>query len=142
MAVAWRTSTDAPQGFAQLAAATHGPELRERAVTIPARTEALTTDLGPSLCHAVALADLEPGTRYAYRVGDGANWSEWLQFETASAEPARFQFVHFGDAQNDILSMWSRVVREAGRQAILRPRLRTPPPASIGSIRQAARCTS
>ena len=117
MAVAWRTSTDAPQGFAQLAAATHGPELRERAVTIPAHTEAHPTDLGPSLCHAVEFADLEPGTRYAYRVGDGANWSEWLQFETASAEPARFQFVHFGDAQNDILSMWSRVVREAGRHA-------------------------
>jgi len=117
MAVTWRTSTDAPRGFAQLAAATHGPELRDRAVTIPARTEAHPTDLGPSLCHAVEFVDLEPGTRYAYRVGDGANWSEWLQFETASAEPARFQFVHFGDAQNDILSMWSRVVREAGRHA-------------------------
>ena len=40
MAVAWRTSTDAPHGFAQIAAATHGPELRDKAVTIPARTEA------------------------------------------------------------------------------------------------------
>jgi len=117
MAVAWRTSTDAPHGFAQRAAATHGPELRDRAVTIPARTEAHPTDLGPSLCHAAEFADLEPATVYAYRVGDGTNWSEWFQFETASAVPARFQFVHFGDAQNDILSMWSRVVREAGRHA-------------------------
>ena len=117
MAVAWRTSTDAPHGFAQLAAATHGPELRDRAVTIPARTEAHPTDLGPALCHAAEFADLEPGTVYAYRVGDGTNWSEWFQFETAATAPARFQFVHFGDAQNDILSMWSRVVREAGRHA-------------------------
>ncbi len=117
MAVAWRTSTDAPHGFAQIAAATHGPELRLKAVTLPARTAAHPTDLGPSVCHAVEFADLEPGTRYAYRVGDGANWSEWLQFDTAPAHPGRFQFVHFGDAQNDILSMWSRVVREAGRHA-------------------------
>ena len=117
MAVTWRTSTEAPRSLAQLAAATHGPELRDRAVTIPARTEAHPTDLGPALCHAAEFADLEPATRYAYRVGDGTNWSEWFHFETASAEPAPFQFVHFGDAQNDILSMWSRVVREAGRHA-------------------------
>jgi len=58
----------------------------------------------------------KPGTRYTYRVGDGTHWSEWLQFDTASAEPARFQFVHFGDAQNHILSIWSRVDRRGGRQ--------------------------
>lgn len=117
MAVTWRTATDAPRGVAQIAAATHGPELRDRAVTVPARTEAHPSDLGPALCHSVAFSDLEPGTPYAYRVGDGANWSEWFQFETAPDHPARFQFVHFGDAQNDILPLWSRVVREAGRHA-------------------------
>lgn len=105
MAVAWRTSTDAPFGFAQIAATTHGPELWDRAVTMPAGNEAHPTDLGPSICHAVEFADLEPGTRYAYRVGDGTTWSEWLQFDTASAYPGRLQFIHFGDAQNDILSM-------------------------------------
>ena len=116
-AVAWRTSTDAPHGFAQLAAATHGPEMRTHAVTIPARTEAGPTDLGPGLCHAAEFGDLEPGTTWAYRVGDGTNWSEWFQFATAPEQPHRFRFVHFGDAQNDILSLWSRVVREAGRHA-------------------------
>lgn len=116
-AVAWRTSTDAPRGFAQLAAATHGPELRTRAVTVPARSEPAPSDLGPSLCHSVELVDLEPGTTYAYRVGDGTNWSEWFQFDTAPLHPAPFRFVHFGDAQNDILSLWSRVVREAGKRA-------------------------
>lgn len=116
-AVAWRSAVDAPHGFAQLAVATHGPEMRACAVTIPARTEAAPSDLGPALSHAVEFADLEPGTVYAYRVGDGTNWSEWLQFATAPEHPHRFRFVHFGDAQNDILSMWSRVVREAGRHA-------------------------
>lgn len=116
-AVAWRTSTDVPRAFAQLAPATHGPELRSRSRTIPACSEAHPTDLGPALCHAVEFVDLEPGTTYAYRVGDGTNWSEWFQFATAPDHPHRFRFIHVGDAQNDILSMWSRVVREAGRHA-------------------------
>jgi len=116
-AVCWRTATDVPHAVAQLAAATHGPEMRTRAVTIPARSEPHPTDLGPSVCHAAEFTDLEPGTTYAYRVGDGTNWSEWFQFATAPGHPHRFRFVHFGDAQNDILPLWSRVVREAGRHA-------------------------
>ena len=116
-AVAWRTATDAPHASAQLTVATHGPEMRSRAVTIHARTVAAPSDLGPALCHAAEFANLEPGTTYAYRVGDGTNWSEWLQFATAPDHPHRLRFVHFGDAQNDILSLWSRIVREAGRHA-------------------------
>lgn len=116
-AVAWRTGPETTGAVAQLAAATDGPEFRSRAVTIPARSTRLETDLGPCRCHAAALVDLEPDTPYAYRVGDGVNWSEWFQFTTAPAGPRRLRFVHFGDAQNDILSAWSRVVREAGRHA-------------------------
>lgn len=116
-AVNWRTSSAVRHGRAQIARATHGPELREKPVTVPARTEPLDTDLGPAHGHSVEFGDLEPGTRYAYRVGDGANWSEWFQFDTAPRTPGRFQFVHFGDAQNDILSLWARVVREAARHA-------------------------
>jgi hypothetical protein len=48
-----------------------------------------------------------------YRVGDGVNWSEWFQFQTASSDPEPFSFIYFGDAQNDLKSLWSRVIREA-----------------------------
>src|SRR5262249_21666459 len=41
------------------------------------------------------------------------NWSEWFQFRTASDRPEPFSFIYFGDAQNGIRSLWSRVVREA-----------------------------
>lgn len=116
-AVAWRTGPETTGAVAQVAAATDGPEFRSRAVTIPARSTRLETDLGPCRCHEAALVDLEPDTPYAYRVGDGVNWSEWFQFTTAPAGPRRLRFVHFGDAQNDILSAWSRVVREAGKHA-------------------------
>ncbi|MFM7248536.1 MAG: fibronectin type III domain-containing protein, partial [Planctomycetaceae bacterium] len=103
-AVAWRTGPETTGAVAQVAAATDGPEFRSRAVTIPARSTRLETDLGPCRCHEAALVDLEPDTPYAYRVGDGVNWSEWFQFTTAPAGPRRLRFVHFGDAQNDILS--------------------------------------
>ena len=59
--------------------------------------------------------DLAPPTRYVYRVGDGSNWSEWIQFRTASTDSGPFAFVYFGDAQNNLKSHWSRVVREAYR---------------------------
>jgi hypothetical protein len=44
-------------------------------------------------------------------VGDGHNWSEWNQFRTAAAGPAPLEPIYLGDAQNDIYSLWSRVIR-------------------------------
>ncbi|MCA9039158.1 MAG: metallophosphoesterase family protein, partial [Planctomycetaceae bacterium] len=67
--------------------------------------------------HSVNFRELEPGTMYAYRVGDGVNWSEWSHFTTAQSGKAPFTFVYFGDAQNDLKSHWSRVVREAFKDA-------------------------
>jgi 3',5'-cyclic AMP phosphodiesterase CpdA len=57
--------------------------------------------------------DLAPKTKYAYRVGDGVVWSEWNHFVTAAEMAEPFSFIYFGDAQNEIKSQWSRVVREA-----------------------------
>lgn len=79
--------------------------------------ERFNTDLGACTMHSRQLQELEPDTMYAYRVGDGANWSEWFQFCTAHAEPAPFSFIYFGDAQNAVRSLWSRVIREANQQA-------------------------
>jgi hypothetical protein len=42
----------------------------------------------------------------------GERWSEWFHFRTASTRAEPFSFIYFGDAQNDILSLWSRVLRE------------------------------
>ncbi|WP_146563378.1 purple acid phosphatase family protein [Posidoniimonas corsicana] len=75
------------------------------------------SDLGTWAQHTVRVDDLAPGKMHAYRVGDGTHWSEWHQFRTASAEPEPFTFVYFGDAQNAVRAMWSRVVREANQHA-------------------------
>jgi 3',5'-cyclic AMP phosphodiesterase CpdA len=67
--------------------------------------------------HSVTFTDLEPNTVYCYRVGDDSHWSEWIQFKTASATNDKFSFLYVGDAQDFILELWSRILREGFRQA-------------------------
>ncbi|MBI4581505.1 MAG: metallophosphoesterase family protein [Planctomycetes bacterium] len=112
-AVTWRTSTDVERAYAQIAPADAGPRFKEQARRLDAVTHAFKSDLSKCHVHAVEFKDLQPATKYAYRVGDGVNFSEWFQFRTAAVSPEPFSFVYFGDAQNDIRSMWSRVIREA-----------------------------
>ncbi len=116
-AVTWRTDASVKRACAQWAQADAGPGFVENAKTLAADTVFLDTETGPAHYHTVQFTQLQPATRYAYRVGDGANWTEWYHFSTASLEPQPFSFVYFGDAQNDVRSLWSRVVREAQRDA-------------------------
>lgn len=116
-AVTWRTDRSTGRGKLEWAVATDGTEFAKLAQTVTAVSQPLKTDLGEATCHTVELTELQPKTTYAYRVGDGVNWSEWHQFTTASAQPEPFSFIYFGDAQNDVRSMWSRVIREAFREA-------------------------
>lgn len=115
--VTWRTSTAIATGYAEIAEAEAGPNFVERAIRLTAKSEALKSDINTAHYHSLTFRDLQPGTMYVYRVGDGTNWSEWFQFETAPAKFEPFSFVYFGDAQNDVRSMWSRVIRQANRDA-------------------------
>lgn len=117
VAVNWRTSVEVARGIAEIAKAEAGPYFPEKAQQFEATSQALKTDINTAHYHSVSFQNLEPGTTYAYRVGDEVNWTEWYQFRTAAAEDEPFSFVYFGDAQNDIRSMWSRVIREAYRDA-------------------------
>ncbi len=123
-AVTWRTDTTITKAVAQIAEASVNSKFAENAKTIVANNEVF--DLGlykdnASLkvhYHSVNFEDLSPDKLYAYRVGDGEeHWSEWIQFKTAKAEYAPTTFVYFGDAQNDVLSHWSRVIRMAYQTA-------------------------
>jgi 3',5'-cyclic AMP phosphodiesterase CpdA len=116
-AITWRTDDSVKRAFAEVAEAEDGPLFGFKAKRVEATTSRLETNLGPAHYHSVAFQDLKPKTTYAYRVGDGENWSEWSQFTTASDQPEPFTFIYFGDAQNELKSLWSRVVREAYRDA-------------------------
>lgn len=118
--VTWRTDSTVTKGVAQIAEATVNSGFETNAISINARTEIF--DLGmykfnKSLnvhYHSAIFNDLQPNKQYVYRVGDGENiWSEWIQFKTPKEAYAPTQFVYFGDAQNDVLSHWSRVIRKA-----------------------------
>lgn len=116
-AVTWRTSTEVAKAWAEIAVASSDPAFEADARKMPATSQPLTSNLGTAHYHTVEFTDLQPETKYAYRVGDGRNFSEWFHFTTASAEAKPFRFIYFGDAQNNIRSLWSRVVREAYRDA-------------------------
>jgi hypothetical protein len=75
------------------------------------------SDLGTCHMNSIRLEGLQPAMMYVYRVGDGEHFSEWFQFRTASISDEPFTFVYFGDAQNAIRSLWSRVIREANQHA-------------------------
>lgn len=120
-AVTWRTDLSVKTPVAEVAPADPGPGVEKgwrgydpkKVATLSARTEPLKTAINEALYHSVHFEGLTPKTKYMYRVGDGANWSEWFHFETASLQPEPFGFIYFGDAQNGIKSLWSRVARGA-----------------------------
>ncbi len=101
-----------------VAAASESVDLRRKQIGGDARRLRWNADLGPVRYHTVTITGLEPDTLYAYRVGGAAgHWSEWMQTRTAPGGDAPLKFLYFGDAQNGILSHFSRVVRAAFRQA-------------------------
>lgn len=112
-AVTWRTDASIEEAFAQIAAADPSPDFVDGKIQVGAITTPLKTHTGLANFHSVNFTGLEPGLRYAYRVGSEKGWSEWFQFRTASDRPQAFSFIYIGDAQNATLSMWSRVIRAA-----------------------------
>jgi myo-inositol-hexaphosphate 3-phosphohydrolase/predicted phosphodiesterase len=116
-AVSWRTDETVTRALAEIAEAEDGPLFVANVERDFAATTPFESDLGLAHYHSFNFTGLIPETKYVYRVGDGANWSEWSHFTTASESAKPFTFVYFGDAQNDIKSHWSRVVREAYKDA-------------------------
>jgi len=126
-AVNWRTDQQVATGFVEIAVATDGPEFLLKDVrSIEAKSEIFQNQnrkepLVKAVYHSVVVDDLQPKTTYIYRVGDGKEnsdgWSEWFQFTTASATTGDpFSFIYFGDAQNNVKSLWSRVIRNSYRK--------------------------
>jgi 3',5'-cyclic AMP phosphodiesterase CpdA len=129
LAVNWRTDASVAVAVAEIVRATPDARFDVGAKRETARTEALTLEtvthanatlkidvnagLAPVNYHSVLFSGLEPNTLYAYRVGgaDG-KWSEWFQVRTAP-ESGPVKFLYVGDAQNGILSHWSRTIRAA-----------------------------
>lgn len=113
--VTWRTDTSITAARAEIKAEDSSPELESTVISLDASTRSLSggANYATANYHQVTFKELKPSTLYAYRVGGAGHWSEWFQFKTASAKPESFSFIYLGDAQNDIRSKWSRVIRKA-----------------------------
>jgi len=117
VAVNWRTDTAVTESTVQVAMATHGPEFVEGIRDIEGKWERLTykPENDPEVSanyHSAIIDGLESGKTYVYRVGGDAGWSEWFQMKMPEPEK-EISLIYFGDAQNNVKSMWSRVIRRA-----------------------------
>lgn len=113
--VTWRTDSTIVKSLAQILVEDSSPKLEKpEAKEYVAKTSSLKgKDYETANYHSITFSGLQPDQLYTYRVGDGTNWSEWFQFRTAPATTKPFSFIYLGDAQNDIKSKWSRVIRRA-----------------------------
>ncbi len=117
VAVNWRTDTTVHNAHVQVAVASHGPEFLDEVKDIKAITEFFShksknDPLVVAHYHAAIIPDLKAGGIYVYRVGSESGWSEWFQIHMPEPEK-KISFVYFGDAQNSVKSMWSRVIRQS-----------------------------
>ncbi|MES2797111.1 MAG: metallophosphoesterase family protein [Bacteroidota bacterium] len=111
--VNFRTDSTITKSVGMIAEAGADPEFVKNAITLNAVTESVIIDRRSVLYHTVHFDQLKPNTQYAYKVGSGDHWSEWFHFKTASDKNEPFSFLYFGDAQNDLRSLWSRTIRGA-----------------------------
>ncbi|GAB3282160.1 metallophosphoesterase family protein [Larkinella harenae] len=118
VAANWRTAETVTESYAEIAVAEADPRFVAKAKRLTARTERLAWEGTPTAnYHSVIFENLQPATKYAYRVGQGTQWSEWFHFTTAGKPGEKMSFIYFGDVQVNIRSMWSRVIREAFAKA-------------------------
>ena len=116
-AVTWRTSYQGASHRAQIVQISDLLNPKNKPTTVPALTTRVNLENNKIVHHhSIVFEQLEPDTRYAYRVGDNLHWSEWNQFQTAHQKPVPFTFLYFGDVQEKIHSMCSQVFRTAFQQ--------------------------
>jgi len=112
-AVSWRTSFEDTVSLGEIALVNAAPVLEKYKITVTGTFAPWEDNSQLAMGHKVIFENLEPGTKYAYRVGNGVNWSEWFHFITSSDSIKPFSFLYFGDVQSNIKSYGSRILRQA-----------------------------
>ena len=119
--VSWRTDAQTPVSYLDFAKATASPfftnpesDQKAQGITrIESTSKSYRADDGLWYYHSVNISGLKPGTTYTYRVGNGEYWSAWSEFTTVSIDEKPFKFLYFGDVQRFIISLGSRIIRQA-----------------------------
>lgn len=112
--VTWRSATDVTAPQAQISPDTANPWGFQTTTVAADETQEQDTDLGyRHAFHSATFTDLEPGTTYLYRVGDGTTWSPWMPFTTSDPSASRTSLIAMGDIQTGIAGQWTRVALAA-----------------------------
>lgn len=115
-AVAWRTDATVDAPWLEIVPAGDSPDMGEP-LRIRASSRELRTENGLARHHRADVGGLRPDTLYAWRVQGGGTWSAWHHTRTAPVAGAPLTLLYFGDTQNKNVSLGTRVLREAMRQA-------------------------
>ena len=113
----WRTDTTAKEQYIEISEQDGSVDFYKKKLNFKAESKLFVNlQNDSSYYHQIKLHDLEKGKKYSYRVGYEGFWSPWFDFEVES-QNGDFQFIYLGDAQNDLLPLWSRVIHNAYKQA-------------------------
>ncbi|MDZ7822272.1 MAG: fibronectin type III domain-containing protein [Candidatus Marinimicrobia bacterium] len=102
MAVTFRFYEHVPAEKIQYLPNAEDVNLENRGETLNVLPDIVYTDMTRTVKHfacSVLLEGLEEDTEYAYRVGDGKDWSPWYTFRTAKKGFREFTMVYLGDLQ-------------------------------------------
>lgn len=112
--ITWKTTLTDVAGQVQYIEAVEEPaSFSHHPQVAVAGLEELTTNVENMSIHSVTLTGLKPGTTYAYRLREGADWGEPHTFTTAAANVASFKFLIFGDSQSSNYKVWGTTLHQA-----------------------------
>ncbi|QDR79872.1 purple acid phosphatase family protein [Sporomusa termitida] len=112
-AITWQTP-DPALDQVQYIIAGPGQGLPGAAKTATATKEYLPGQETAVHVFSACLTDLQPDTRYLYRLGNGTAWGDFHSFQTAADAVTRFTFLVFGDSQSDDLyTTWRQTLQLA-----------------------------
>ncbi|PJE80424.1 3',5'-cyclic adenosine monophosphate phosphodiesterase CpdA [invertebrate metagenome] len=112
--IQWRTHNLSGHPVVQIALLSAGPIEKTGIIqTCLASSQIFRHPHYDAVHHHANITGLKPATTYLYRVGDGLKWSEWFQFQTSQPSHQPFEFLFFGDLQEDIRGSCSRIIRQA-----------------------------
>ena len=109
----WRTNINIIKSIGEITKASPSPNFKNTVTQVNGSHSPWEETSDLAMGHKIIFSDLEPNTKYLFRVGDGINWSEWIQYKTASDKEEPFSFIYFGDVQNNIKEQCTKVFRQA-----------------------------
>jgi hypothetical protein len=115
MTITWRTDSAIASGIVEYQ---EGAKLSGKAKRAKAKLRDFMTNLGDARLFTSTLTGLSPDTQYAYRVGNGKDWSSPGTFSTACRKTLAFKFLVFGDSQSSVsgddpYGIWRKTVQNA-----------------------------